>query len=190
MRAVDLDIIMVPGWGNSGPDHWQTRWQTKLSTARRISGVDWQRPTLTTWLAAIDDAIATSTRPALLVGHSLGSLAIMHAAPALDPARIAGAFVVAPPDLEADDLALPASTDFPGFDPLPLRMPSFPTVLVASRADPFCRFERAENFSKHWGARLVDGGEAGHINSDSGHGPWPEGLLSFAHFLKSLPGKI
>jgi hypothetical protein len=30
------------------------------------------------------------------------------------------------------------------------------------------------------------GANAGHINSSSGHGPWPEGLLSFGTFLKPL----
>jgi hypothetical protein len=27
-----------------------------------------------------------------------------------------------------------------------------------------------------WGAALVDLGDAGHVNADSGFGPWPEGL--------------
>lgn len=186
MRTADLDIIMVPGWGNSGPDHWQSRWQAKLSTARRIDGVDWERPALDPWLSAIDRAVASAARPVFLIGHSLGSLAIAHAAPALDPARIAGAFLVSPPDLEASELELPEGVDFPGFRPLPLAPHPFPTALVASRADPYCHHERARHFAQSWGAKFIDGGEAGHINDASGHGPWPEGLLSFAGFLKSL----
>jgi hypothetical protein len=30
---------------------------------------------------------------------------------------------------------------------------------------------------------LIDAGESGHINAESGHGPWPEGIMVFAHFL-------
>jgi predicted alpha/beta hydrolase family esterase len=33
---------------------------------------------------------------------------------------------------------------------------------------------------------LIDAGEAGHINADSGHGPWPEGTMVFAKFLSQL----
>ena len=33
---------------------------------------------------------------------------------------------------------------------------------------------------------LIDAGEAGHINADSGFGPWPEGSMAFAKFLTGL----
>ena len=36
MKAADADILIIPGYKNSGPDHWQSRWQAKLSTARRV----------------------------------------------------------------------------------------------------------------------------------------------------------
>jgi hypothetical protein len=32
-RVREADILIVPGYTNSGPDHWP-RWQSKLSTAR------------------------------------------------------------------------------------------------------------------------------------------------------------
>jgi predicted alpha/beta hydrolase family esterase len=34
--------------------------------------------------------------------------------------------------------------------------------------------------------RFIDAGAAGHINVDSGHGPWPEGSLAFANFMAKL----
>ena len=37
-----------------------------------------------------------------------------------------------------------------------------------------------------WGAQILEAGEQGHIDSNSGHGPWPEGLLVFIQFLKKL----
>ena len=41
MRTSDADILMVPGWNGSGPDHWQSRWERNLKTARRIEQDDW-----------------------------------------------------------------------------------------------------------------------------------------------------
>jgi predicted alpha/beta hydrolase family esterase len=57
---------------------------------------------------------------------------------------------------------------------------------VASRDDRYAPFEESEEISYAWGSRLLDAGEAGHLNVDSGHGPWPEGLMSLAGFLKQL----
>jgi predicted alpha/beta hydrolase family esterase len=66
-------------------------------------------------------------------------------------------------------------------DPLP-----FPSLTVASRNDPFGSFEHADDIASAWGSLLVDAGYAGHINAESGHGPWPEGTMVFAQFLSRL----
>jgi predicted alpha/beta hydrolase family esterase len=57
---------------------------------------------------------------------------------------------------------------------------------VASRDDPYDAPGFAAAKAAQWGARLVDAGEAGHVNVASGHGPWPDGLLQLAGFLKTL----
>ena len=44
-------------------------------------------------------------------------------------------------------------------------------------------FEVAEDIAGAWGSLFIDAGEAGHINAASGHGPWPEGSMTFASFL-------
>jgi predicted alpha/beta hydrolase family esterase len=53
MRVSDLDILIVPGLGGSGPDHWQSRWAQKLSTARLIEQEDWLQPEREAWVANI-----------------------------------------------------------------------------------------------------------------------------------------
>ncbi|MFM2443489.1 MAG: hypothetical protein RJB09_675, partial [Pseudomonadota bacterium] len=73
-----------------------------------------------------------------------------------------------------------------GFETHPRAPLPFPTLLVASRNDPLADYAANEDLAKAWGAALLDAGEAGHINMDSGHGPWPEGLMSFAGFLNRL----
>ena len=184
MRTRDADILIIPGLGGSGPEHWQTRWEAKLPTARRVEQEDWDRPVKHAWSARIADAVAESTRPVVIVAHSLGVIAAADALAACDPARLAGAFLVAPPD--APRLAEIPNVD-PAFVPYPSELLPCPGVLVGSTNDPYGPIEAAEGLAKMWGLRFVDAGAAGHINTASGHGPWPEGLMSFAGFLSKLP---
>lgn len=188
MRTSDCDILIVPGLDGSGPDHWQTRWEAKLSTARRVHQPDRDTPGLDARAARLAAAIGASTRPVVLVAHGLGTHVVAHAAPALGSGgangaagRVVGAFLVAPPDLE--DAARTPALQGVRVPPGPLGVAG---VLIASRTDPHCRFERAEAIAAAWGAPLVDAGDAGHIDAEAGFGPWPEGLMRFAGFLKTL----
>ena len=183
MRSADADILLVPGITNSGPDHWQSRWEARLSTARRVEQVDWEHPRCADWVATIAAAVAEATRPVVLVAHSLGVVAVAHAAPRLKPGTVRGAFLVGLPDIEDADVLPDLDA---GFLPIPRAPLPFPSVLVASRTDPHAAYDRAADFARAWGAELSDAGESGHLNSESGHGPWPEGLMRFAGFLKDL----
>jgi uncharacterized protein len=183
MKSRDADILVIPGLGGSGPDHWQTRWQARLSSARRVEQTDWEYPVQAVWGARIAEAIAEAQRPVVLVAHSLGVVSAAHVLCATDPGRVAGAFLVAPPEASTiEDLPEIA----PDFRPYPGTALPCPALLVASRNDPYGTFEAAETLASQWAATLLDAGEAGHVNADSGHGPWPEGLMSFAGFLAKL----
>jgi predicted alpha/beta hydrolase family esterase len=48
-------------------------------------------------------------------------------------------------------------------------------MVVASRTDPHATFEQAQEYADAWDARLVDAGDAGHIATADGYGPWPVG---------------
>ena len=183
MKTSEIDILIVPGWSNAGPDHWQSRWERQLKTARRVQQADWETPLLDDWVGRIIEDVALSTRPAVIVAHSLGVHAVVHAAHKLPAGMVAGAFLVAAPDLEAADL--PPET-IESFAPADLGKLPFPSVLVASSDDPFCRLDRAREFAAAWGSILVEAGESGHVNTASGQGPWPEGLMRFGWFLKHL----
>ena len=183
MRTTDCDILIVPGLGSSGPEHWQTRWEGRLSTARRVEQDDWDRPLRDAWVERLVKEVALSERPVVLIAHSLGVVALALAAPAFPSGRVRGGFLVALPDVDSPHL-VPAVVR--PFAPLPRDPLPFPSLLVASRTDPHCAYERAEDAAYAWGSALVDAGEAGHLNTASGHGPWPEGLMRFAGFLRTL----
>lgn len=191
MRTSDVDILMVPGWQGSGPEHWQSRWERNLSTASRIEQDDWTAPDKDKWVGNIIEAVATAARPPVLVAHSLGVLAAVHAAAKLPRASLAGAFLVAPADVDNSPIwPITAGYVWPesgfGFTPAPLERLPCPSMLLASSDDPYCPIERARHFAAAWGSELVEVGPAGHLNGDSGHGPWPDGVLRFGRFLKRL----
>ncbi|MBY0421079.1 MAG: alpha/beta hydrolase [Parvularculaceae bacterium] len=192
MKAEDVDFVIVPGWTDSGPDHWQTRWETRLKTARRAPIPDYDKPERDAWVRAIVASANAASRPVFCVAHSLGCIAVAHAADALK-GRVVGAMLVAAPDLGAPEVVdaflaeAGEGVERPrGFDPTPLAALPFPSLLVASRNDPFCAFSRAEALADAWGSTLVDAGEAGHIHTAAGYGPWPEGAMRLGAFLKSL----
>jgi predicted alpha/beta hydrolase family esterase len=181
MRTADLDLLFVAGLNGSGLDHWQTRWRNKLPTARLVEQADWDRPDLSRWVRAIVEACEAAQRPIVFLAHSLGVTALAHAAPLLPHAPVKGALLVAPP---SDETLL--SVGVGAFAPTPSALLPFPSLLVASRNDPYSSPGFAETKAAQWGSRLIEAGEAGHINADSGHGPWPEGLMQFAGFIKGL----
>jgi predicted alpha/beta hydrolase family esterase len=182
MKVRDTDILIVPGYTNSGPDHWQTRWQAKLSTARRVEQTEWTKPAREDWSANVARAVNEADKPVVIVAHSLGIPAVINAIPAFAK-PVAGAFLVAPPDVGNAAIRPKHLMTFGPYprDPLP-----FPSVTIGSRNDPFCAFDVAEDIAAAWGSLFIDAGEAGHINADSGYGPWPEGSMAFAQFLLRL----
>jgi len=131
-------------------------------------------------------AARACAKPIVLVGYSIGAHAIAHAAPDLPAGLVKGAMLVAPPS-EAALRAIAAQTETaPDFLPLAREKLPFPSLFVASRDDPYAPFEASEELAAQWGAKFLDAGTAGHIGDESGHGPWPEGLMSFAGFLRGI----
>lgn len=165
------NVLILPGWQSSGPDHWQSRWE-HLHGYQRVEQHAWMHPLRGDWTARLEDMVLACEGPAVLVGHSLGCiLTAWWAAHSKNTHRVKGALLVAPGDVERADLR----QHLPGWSPIALQPLPFPAVLVGSRNDPFCRPERAQTFANAWGARWVDQGDAGHINAESGLGDWPEG---------------
>ncbi len=182
MKTGEADILILPGLGDSGPEHWQRRWSARLSTARVVEQTDWHAPDRDEWVETVLEAVRMATRPVVLVAHSLGVSTVVHAAHELADTKVRGAFLAAPPDHERE--GAPEATA--SFAPTPRDPLPFPSMLVASSDDPYCALERAEDMAAAWGSDFHVQRNAGHINPVSGHGPWPEGLMMFARLMKRL----
>lgn len=182
MRASQADILIVPGYTGSSEQHWQTRWERKLSSARRVEQAEWSKPVREDWVRTMAHAVNEAEKPVVIVAHSLGVATAIHAIPEFRR-PVVGAFLVAPPDVASETIRPRHLMTFGPYprDPLP-----FPSIVVASRNDEFSSFEAAEDIAGAWGSLFVDAGESGHLNAASGHGPWPEGLLTFGKFLSGL----
>ena len=177
--------LFVPGYRGSGAGHWQTWMETQVPGARRVSGIDWDTPVAAVWAAAIRREIAQAPAPVWLVAHSFGCLATVLAG-SDRPERVAGALLVAPADPErfspagqcgAAEAAGPAPGATGGLTPFIPKTPlGFPSLVVGSRNDPWMALPRVRRWARRWGGELIDLGKAGHVNPDSGFGPWPEGL--------------
>jgi uncharacterized protein len=167
-------LFLVPGWQNSGPGHWQSLWEAKLKGAKRAEMPNWEFPRREEWVEALRFIVAEDFRlngeAPILIGHSIGCLAIAHLAK-LAELPIHGAFLAAPSDLERKD----CPEVLRDFAPTPrLRFP-FPSIVVASKDDPFTAPERAQDMAMSWGSRFHLIENAGHINTASGFGEWPRG---------------
>ena len=167
-----VSVLVVPGLGGSGPEHWQTLFLRRNPGLARVEQADWDKPEPGAWIAALEAAGTAAPPPVVLVAHSLGCLLVAHWARRGSVDRVAAAMLVAPPDVEAE-AGIPPEVRV--FAPIPADPLPFPAVVLASRNDPYCSLGRACGFAALWGADFIDVGDLGHINTDSGHGPWPEG---------------
>ncbi len=171
-------VILVPGYQNSGPGHWQSLWEANVRGAMRVEMPNWEFPRKEEWIEALDEVIGAAWReteiPAVLVGHSLGCLAIAHwAADPFFAARwpVKAALLVVPADVERED-CLEALR---GFGPIPRARLPFPSRVVASADDALLSPERAQSFATSWGSQFTQVGKCGHLNTASGFGEWPRG---------------
>jgi uncharacterized protein len=184
-------ILNAPGLWNSGPEHWQTHWERMLPDCIRIQQRNWETPVCDEWIATIESAVKEAgakksqsqipdpfaaregwgTPEIVLTAHSMACVTVAHWAGKYGGHGIAGALLAGPSDVEA-----PTYPKEPkGFCPIPMKRLPFPSILVASDDDKWVSLERAKLFADAWGSRFVNIGRAGHINSDSKMGEWPEG---------------
>ncbi|MHC1548533.1 RBBP9/YdeN family alpha/beta hydrolase [Phyllobacterium sp. K27] len=178
-----MTTLIIPGYRGSENGHWQRQWLLEDATSQLLEQDDWNNPDLSQWLHVLEAALA-ETPGAILVAHSLGSILVAHLAGRPSAAHVAGAVLVAPAD--AERMAV-WDKKFKSFAPLPRYKLSFPSVVVASRDDPYMSFNKAQALANIWGSGFVDMGNSGHINIESGFGSWPDGHVLADSMRRSQP---
>lgn len=170
--------VILHGWQGSTGEHWQVWLADQLRMAERDVRFpelpDPDHPQLDTWLAALRSTIADLPADGYdVVAHSLGAILWLHHVSTPHesprPARVA---LVAPvsPSRVIPELA--------SFYPVPLdidqvRRGADGTVLVAGDADPYTPEGIADAYARPLKISTTVVPGAGHINVESGYGPWP-----------------
>uniref|UniRef100_UPI003D12563C RBBP9/YdeN family alpha/beta hydrolase n=1 Tax=Sedimenticola sp. TaxID=1940285 RepID=UPI003D12563C len=133
-----INYIIIPGYGNSGEAHWQSRWQQRLPNSRRTQPASWDFPEHDDWVDALDREIAAVDGPVLLIAHSLGTITVAEWASTHPHDKVIGALLVAIPDVQRPDLpsAIQGFSQ-PRLTPLP-----FPSIAVLSSNDPYSALDR------------------------------------------------
>ncbi len=161
-------VVIVPGWRNSGPGHWQSLWAARLPRVLRVDQDDWISPIKRAWVQQLSTLIEQVEGEVVIAAHSLGCIATTHL-PDTVKARVRAALLVAPADPERRGVLA-------DFAPVPYQRLPFPSIVVGSNTDPYCPVRLAGAYARAWGSEFVRLNDAGHINVESGHGEWPLGL--------------
>ena len=163
-----MRYLILHGYEGSGPDHWQTWLAGRLRAAGHEVAYpalpDPYRPRFERWLRVLD---AERTPGDVVICHSAGCcLWLHHRARGGPPA--ARALLVAPP------LPEPMLPAIAGFYPVPLAHGiGAEARVVCSDADPWCPPGATAAFAEPLGVPVDVLPGAGHINAESGFGPWP-----------------
>lgn len=143
-----FQVIVVSGLQDSGPDHWQSRWQRLHPEFVRVRQDDFDNPDLAAWAARLDRLRRADPRPALLVAHSFGCLTAVHSI-ARSSEGVAGALLVAPADPDKFGVA----------DRLPALSLDCPSIVVSSANDPWMSAAHAALWARRWGSELIEEGD-------------------------------
>jgi uncharacterized protein len=207
-------VFLLPGWLDSGPSHWQSRWQVRHGYTR-VEQHDWQRPLRGDWLARLDEVVAnhltaakTLLNPELLTHENngleanyaykdaLSSPSIVLAAHSLGCHLIAAWAAASRHTAAVRGALLVAPPDLTRDDLPPdlhswrkpvLNALPFPALCVVSGNDPFASLDAGRSMAAAWGARCVEAGALGHINGESGLGDWPAGHALLQELMKDSP---
>ncbi len=165
-----VKVLIVPGLHDSGPAHWQTWLQMQYRGAVRVKQKSWDQPDLEAWARRVAEVIeASSPKTAwVAVGHSFGCLALSRYLLTRQPpddehGGLRSVLLVAPADPQKFGVS----------HLLPTQGLGVPSTVIGSEDDPWMPLARAQEWATRWGSRFVNLGAVGHINTESGFGPWP-----------------
>jgi predicted alpha/beta hydrolase family esterase len=175
--GMNYSFLLVHGLGGSGPQHWQTWLYGQLKglglDVHYPTFSNYDRPDKEVWLKELAEALKEipSENELTVLTHSCGCSLWLHYAAGPILRKADRVILVAPPSPFLD---LPEAATF---YPLPLVQENLPraaseSMFVLSLDDPFCSIDDITHYLR-LGAPSVAFPNMGHINTASGHGPWP-----------------
>ncbi|UAK16979.1 RBBP9/YdeN family alpha/beta hydrolase [Sporolactobacillus terrae] len=171
-----MNYLVLHGLGGSKGGHWQ-EWLTE-SLKRKGKKVwfpqfsDWDRPLKNVWLNQLNRTLEQiPDEPLTVVAHSLGCILWIHYAAQRLSRRIDRVIMVCPPS------PYHKKAEIQDFFPLPeakqsLAAAAKKSLFVLSTNDPFLPQADMGHFLTYCLPCFIIP-EQGHINLDSGYGPWP-----------------
>ncbi len=181
----EKSTLIIPGYRGSEDAHWQTWMESQILGSKRIHQ-NWEQPVLANWSTNIARALTDLSSPAWLIAHSFGCLAAIIAT-VENPEKVAGLMLVAPADPERFDQSgvkrwhgIGASESVRA--QIPIHALPVQSLLIASDNDPWMQASKSQLWGECWGSHTFTMKDAGHINTASGFGPWPDGLKLFNYF--------
>ncbi len=173
-------FLILHGLEGSGPEHWQSWIARRLAEAgERVEYPDLPdpyKPALDAWLEALDSGLrrlGAQRGEATVICHSLSCTLWLHHAAREDGPPVARALLVAPPSLASGVAEIAPFFPVP-IEPEAVARTAGQTRLVCSDDDPYCPEGAATLYGEPLAlpTQLLPG--AGHVNTETGYGPWPE----------------
>ncbi len=182
---METNLLILPGLGDSGADHWQSYWLKSFNTSTKLVQENWEEPKLEDWLRELKIAIQKINSPTILVAHSLAVSLVMHWIATNNNPYIIGALLVAPADVDSPEHTPEVTRNF---SPMPIHKLPLPSIVVCSENDPYINIERANYFAQKWGSDFINIGQKGHVNSESNLKYWEEGQLILEELILKTKG--
>jgi predicted alpha/beta hydrolase family esterase len=183
MIPSEYKLLIMPGLGDSGPQHWQYFWLQAYANSTKLIQQNWDQPLLDDWLSTMHATIVKINQPIVLVAHSLAVSLVLHYTKKFPSTHIKGALLVAPADVESPFHTPPETHHFA---PIPKHKLPFPNMLIASENDPYMDFNTSKKYAELWGSEFISMGKLGHINSASNLEYWPEGQALLAQLITRI----
>jgi predicted alpha/beta hydrolase family esterase len=169
---MDKKVLLLHGWGGSDFPHWQSWLAGEIAKDYGevcfLKFSDFDTPKLDTWKQELLEKLQ-SFQPDIVVCHSLANTLWLHLCKDNSLQEVQKLYLVAPPSLECkiDELSefFPLST--------PKKLFAKDTLLISSTNDPYLSENEAHKLQKELQVKMKIIKNGGHLNAESGYGPWP-----------------
>ncbi|CAA6810041.1 MAG: Unknown protein [uncultured Sulfurovum sp.] len=162
--------LILHGWGGSDAPHWQAELAAEIAKNYGVVSFplldNCHFPSKNRWVKQVQE-ILKEFKPDTVICHSLANtLWFWLCQEKLE--TVERLFMVSPPSLSTDETTI--KTFFPC--KIPSNIYAKEVHMIVSDNDPWVQLDEAESIAKSINASYTVVNNAGHINTDSGHGKW------------------